>query len=472
MPRGAVGRVIMSTHPLARPLEDSLMALLPSVQHRHQVADDLGPIIEALLGRKTEDLPIALRAWDGSRIGADDAPVTVAVHSPRALKYLMWSPNELGLARAHIAGDLDIEGEIFDLLKVRDSMVDPGDELSMRLDPKGWLEVAAAARRLGVFGLRPPAPPEEARLHGLRHGLRRDSAAIGHHYDVGNDFYRMLLGPSMTYSCAYWFGDGTDLTEAQDAKHELVCRKLGLAPGMRLLDVGCGWGTMAMHAARHHGVQAVGVTISAEQAALARRRVAEAGLSDQVEIRIQDYREVPDGPYDAISSIGMFEHVGEARTAVYFGHLFDLLRPGGRLLNHAISRPDPDANTGVDPRSFIGRYVFPDAALLEIGSALSAMARTGYEVRDVQSLREHYALTLRVWVDNLESNWDEAQRQVGPGRARVWRLYLAASAIGFEQNRTGVNQVLAVRPHVDGHSDMPMTRRGMDVELPRASTTD
>lgn len=444
------------------------MSLLSPSTVEHHVADDLAPLISALLGGPApSDLPVRIRAWDASTIGPADAPLTIEIDSPDALRYLMWSPNELGLARAHIAGVLDIDGDIFDLLGVRDTLAGPGEELSLRFDPKGWVQVFDAARRLGVIGAPPPRPAEEAHLSRWRvgplHGRRRDAAAISHHYDVGNDFYRMLLGPSMTYSCAYWFDDHTDLAGAQAAKHELICRKLDLQPGMRLLDVGCGWGSMVIHAAREHGVQAVGVTISAEQAELARQRVAEAGLSDQVEIRLQDYREIPDEPYDAISSIGMFEHVGEAKAAIYFGHLFDLLRPGGRLLNHAISRPDPDAHAGMDPDSFMARYVFPDGALLEVGTAASAMARRGYEVRDVQSLREHYAKTLRWWVANLQENWDEAQRLVGPGRARVWRLYLAGSAIGFEQGRTSVHQVLAIRPHVDGTSEMAATRRGIEI---------
>ncbi|HEX2576031.1 MAG TPA: cyclopropane-fatty-acyl-phospholipid synthase family protein [Aquihabitans sp.] len=430
---------------------------------RRSVADEVAPLVGRILGRSTDHLPLAVRAWDGSRVGPPDAAVTAVLHSPRALRHLLWAPNELGLARAHVAGDLDVEGDVFDLLAVADVVTDPGEELSLRLDPAAVLALARAARRLGVLGPPPPRPREEAALRGWRHTLRRDAGAISHHYDVGNDFYRLLLGPSLTYSCAYWYDDGIDLTQAQAAKHELVCRKLGLRPGMRLLDVGCGWGSMVVHAARHHGVQAVGITISQEQAALARRRVADAGLADRVEIRVQDYRLVADGPFDAISSIGMFEHVGAARTATYLARLHELLRPGGRLLNHAISRPDPDVDAQVDPRSFIGRYVFPDAALLEVGTVVTAMSRCGFEVRDVHSLREHYARTLRAWVANLQAAWPQVQRLVGPGRARVWRLYLAASAIGFEQHRTAVHQVLAVRPHPDGRSEVTATRAGLDV---------
>jgi cyclopropane-fatty-acyl-phospholipid synthase len=427
------------------------------------VSEELAPVVSRLLGH---DLPIGLRAWDGSEAGPPDPPVTVIVHRPEALQHLLWAPGELGLARAYISGSLDVEGDIYALLGIRDLLAEPGDDFSIGFDPAGWVSLVQAVRRLGLVGPRPPLPAEESHLRGHRHSRRRDAAAISHHYDVGNDFYRLLLGARMTYSCAYWADGVHDLATAQDAKHELVCHKLGLQPGMRLLDVGCGWGSMAMHAARHHGAQVVGVTISEEQAERARERVAEAGLTDQVEIRVQDYRLVHDGPFDAISSIGMFEHVGIEMARTYFSHLHDLLRPGGRLLNHAISRPDPNPKAAaMAPRSFVGRYVFPDAALLEVGTVVSAMQGLGLEVRDVQSLREHYARTLRAWSANLDAGWDDAQRMVGPGRARVWRLYVAGSALGFEQARIAIHQVLAVRPHPDGHSDVAATRAEFEVDV-------
>jgi cyclopropane-fatty-acyl-phospholipid synthase len=429
---------------------------------RRTIADELAPLIRRLLGR---DLPIALRAWDGSSIGPPDPPVTIVVHGPRALQHLLWAPGELGLARAHVAGDLDIEGDVYALLGLRDLLAEPGDDFRIALDPAGWWQVAALVRRLGVSIRKPPIPFEESRLRGALHSRRRDASAVSHHYDVGNDFYRLLLGPSLTYSCAYWAGEDLDLRGAQAAKHELICRKLGLRHGMRMLDVGCGWGSLAIHAATHHGVQVVGVTISTEQAALARTRVGEAGLEHKIDIRVQDYREVTDGPFDAIASVGMFEHVGQSETTTYLRRLRSLVRPGGRVLNHAISRPTPEATAGVDARSFIGRYVFPDAALLEVGTVVSAAQAAGLEVRDVQSLREHYARTLRAWSAHLEERWDEAQRLVGPGRARVWRLYLAGSAIGFDQNRHSVHQVLAVRPHPDGRSEVAPTRAGLDVDV-------
>jgi cyclopropane-fatty-acyl-phospholipid synthase len=319
---------------------------------------------------------------------------------------------------------------------------------------------------VGVDGLRPlPPPPEEARLRGRRHSKSRDAQAIAHHYDVSNRFYELVLGPSMTYSCAVWPRTGATLEEAQAGKYELICRKLDLGEGMRLLDVGCGWGGMAMHAASHHGASVIGVTLSRRQVEWAQKAVADAGLADRVEIRLQDYRDILDGPFDAISSIGMFEHVGLRNLGLYFRRLYRLLRPGGRLLNHGISRPARPgmrtrAGVPVTPprfarRSFIDRYVFPDGELHEVGAVVSTMQAAGYEVRHVESLREHYALTLRAWVANLEANWEEAVAEVGAARARVWRLYMAASALNFEAGRTQVHQVLAVRSD-RGRSGLPL----------------
>lgn len=426
------------------------------------VADQLLPLVRALTGR---DLPLAVKAWDGSRAGSPDARVTVIVHSRAALRHILWAPGELGLVRAHVQGHLDIDGDVFDLLALRDELGGAADDVRVGARPRDWPALAHAALRLGALGPRPPRPAEEVRFRGRLHTRRRDATAVRHHYDVGNEFYRLLLGPSLTYSCAYWADESFDLTRAQAAKYELVSLKLGLRPGMRLLDVGCGWGSMALHAATEHGAQVVAVTLSPEQATLARRRVEEAGLTDRVDIRIQDYREITDRPFDAISSIGMFEHVGPERAAEYLDDLFGLLRPGGRLLNHAISRPDPDRAATVARNSFMARYVFPDSALMEVGTVGSAMHRAGFEVRDVHSLREHYARTLRAWAANLEDRWDEAQRLVGPGRARIWRLYLAGCAVGFDQGRTSIHQVLAVRPHPDGHVDLPATRAGYEVPV-------
>ncbi|SMQ16800.1 cyclopropane-fatty-acyl-phospholipid synthase [Streptomyces sp. Ag82_O1-12] len=408
-------------------------------------------------------LPVRIRAWDGSQSGPPGAP-TLVVRNRRALRRLLWKPGELGLARAWVAGDLDIEGDLYATLDLMAGLIwERGEDARTLAQALRDPEVRAAVRGLvKLAGLPlPPAPPREEARSPRRHlhTKRTDRRAISHHYDVGNDFYEIVLGPSMVYSCAYWPAPDSTLEQAQRDKLELVCRKLGLSPGLRLLDVGCGWGSMAIHAAREHGVRVVGVTLSQEQAAYARKRVADEGLTDKVEIRVQDYRDVRDGPYDAISSIGMAEHVGADRYLEYAADLYDLLKPGGRLLNHQIARrPQGDETTySVDP--FIDSYVFPDGELQPIGATVAQLERAGFEVRDVEAIREHYALTLRRWVERLEADWQRAARLAGPGRARVWRLYMAASALAFERNRIGVNQVLAVRTRESGTSDMPLRAR-------------
>lgn len=405
----------------------------------------LAALVDEVLGG---DIPLAVEAYDGSRAGPDDAATTLVIRSPDALQRVITAPGELGLARAYVSGDLDLDGEIWDLLAVRDRIP------HVRLDRRAMLRVVDELGGWHKVRWLPP-PPEEARLRGRRHSRDRDAAAISHHYDVSNAFYRLVLGPSMTYSCAVFRSPADTLEEAQANKYELICRKLGLAPGMRLLDVGCGWGGMAMHAAAHHGVRAVGVTISRRQADLAEKRAAEAGLSEQVEIRVQDYRDVDDGPFDAVSSIGMFEHVGEARLAEYFGRLRALLHPEGRLLNHGISHP-PGHKARLPRRSFINRYVFPDGELHEVGRVVSLVQQSGFEVRHLEALREHYGLTLRRWVANLEAAWDEAVAEVGEARARVWRLYMAGSAVNFEAGRTQVHHVLATPATDDGRSGMAL----------------
>ncbi|MCK8434096.1 class I SAM-dependent methyltransferase [Streptomyces sp. D2-8] len=408
-------------------------------------------------------LPVRIRAWDGSQAGPPGAP-TLVVRNRRALRRLLWKPGELGLARAWVAGDLDIEGDLYATLDLLAGLIwERGEDARTLAQALRDPEVRAAVRglvRLAGPPL-PPAPPREEARSPRRHlhTKRTDRRAISHHYDVGNDFYEIVLGPSMVYSCAYWPTPDSTLEQAQRDKLELVCRKLGLSPGRRLLDVGCGWGSMAIHAAREHGVSVVGVTLSQEQAAYARKRVADEGLTDKVEIRVQDYRDVRDGPYDAISSIGMAEHVGGERYLEYAADLYNLLKPGGRLLNHQIARrPQRDEMTySVD--AFIDSYVFPDGELQPIGSTVDRLERAGFEVRDVEAIREHYALTLRQWVARLEADWQRAVQLTSPGRARIWRLYMAASALAFERNRIGVNQVLAVRTPLSGASDLPLRTR-------------
>ncbi|MGV9313308.1 class I SAM-dependent methyltransferase [Streptomyces sp. NPDC003691] len=429
-----------------------------------RVAPKLTALAESLLGTP---FPLRIRAWDGSEAGPPGGPVLVVRHR-RALRRLLRSPGELGLARAWVAGELDVEGDLYTALETLAGVVwAVGPEaaaprwngLRRLRDPR----VRSAVRELFLLGgLLPPPPPPPEEVHGRRgtsHTRRRDRQAVSHHYDVGNDFYAIVLGPSMVYSCAYW-GDGvTTLEEAQHAKLDLVARKLGLSEGDRLLDVGSGWGSMAIHAAREYGARVTGVTLSREQAAYARKRIAEAGLTDRIEIRVQDYRDVGDGPYDAISSIGMAEHVGAARYGEYAARLHGLLKPGGRLLNHQIARRPEADEAAYHVDEFIDRYVFPDGELSPLGSTVTALETAGFEVRDVESIREHYALTLRRWVARLEAEPRRAAELTSPGRARVWRLYMVASALSFERNRIGVNQVLAVRTPGDGASGLPLRAR-------------
>ena len=411
-------------------------------------ATTLRPLIEELLGG---ELQVRFEFWDGSVLGPGAGVPAVQVRSADVVRWILWAPGGLGLARAFVAGDLDTSGDLAEVLrKLRHAAPDG-------VKPRALLAAARAVKELALPPGPPTPPPEEARPRGLRHSKSRDRQAVSHHYDVSNDFYSLVLGPSMTYSCARFAEPTMSLEEAQASKYELICRKLGLPghPGIRLLDVGCGWGSMAIHAAREHEAQVVGVTVSQAQVDLARKRVADAGVADRIEIRLQDYRDVRDGPFDAISSIGMFEHVGARRIGEYFSCLRSLLVPNGRLLNHAISSV---AGSDLAGRSFMGRYVFPDAQLVSVARVVDGMEEVGFEVRDVESLREHYALTLQKWLANLEGSWDRAVELVGERRARTWRLYMTGCSLAFEDGGLAVHQVLGVVPGADGASGCPPTR--------------
>jgi len=428
-------------------------------------AERLAPLLSALVGA---ELPVRLLCWDGSEWGPAGASAVVVLRRRRALRTLVWQPDELGLGRAYVSGDLDIDGDMYAVFDIPGLVAKLAGHGGLSLSRGEKLRVLVTALRLGAVGPRPPLPPEEVRQsrrrrgRGVKHSPERDAGSVRHHYDVGNDFYRLVLGPSLVYSCAYWAqpaGLGYGLEQAQRDKLELICRKLGLQPGMRVLDVGCGWGSLALHAARYHGVRVLGVTLSGEQASLARHRVAQAGLSERVEIRVQDYREVGDGPYDAIASVGMSEHVGAGQFDGYCQALFALLRPGGRLLNHAIACPPSGAEDSVEPRpSFMDRYVFPDGEVLPLGMVVDGLERAGFEVRDTQNLREHYAQTLRAWVDNLDSNWAAAVDYTSEGRARVWKIYMVGAALAFHSGQISVNQVLAIKRDAEGASHMAPTR--------------
>ena len=440
--------------PAQTPLTHDVTTTAREVETDGPIAAAMKPVIEGSFGAS---IPIRFQFWDGSTLNPPDQTVgTLAFKSPDAIRRLLWMPNELGLGRAYVSGELDLEGDLFNVvLAFRDAKPEVANA------GRAWKVLPSAvkaAKRIGALGRPLPPPPEEARLHGWRHSVKRDATAIGHHYDVGNDFYRLVLGPTMTYSCARFAQPDFTLEDAQTAKHDLICRKLGLHehPGARLLDVGCGWGSMVIHAAVHYDARAVGITISKAQAALARQRVVEAGVADRVEIRLQDYRDLRGERFDAISSVGMSEHVGHDKLDQYFETLREGLGPQGRLLNHAISSV---GGSTLGSRSFVGRYVFPDGELIDVGDTVLAMERAGFEVRDVESLREHYARTLRCWVDNLESHWDQAVELVGEPRAKIWRLYMAGSAVGFEDGGIAIHQVLGVVPSDTGNAAMPTTRR-------------
>jgi len=409
-------------------------------------------------------LPFRVEAFDGSVAGptvpSPANEITLKILTPDALLRVLRRPGELGLVRAFVSGDLDLDGDLEALFTVE-------------VPPMGHLfspsTLGPLLRLIGTEAWRPlAAPPIEARQRGSLHSRRRDRDAISHHYDVSNRFYEMVLGPSMTYSCAVFADADDSLETAQRRKVDLVCRKLDLQPGMRLLDVGCGWGAMAIHAATHYGVSAVGVTLSTQQLAYATERAKALGVQDLCEFRLQDFRDVRDGPFDAISSIGMSEHVGRRSLAPYAQQMFDLLKPGGRFLNHAIGRPvsmkeDPRPSRSAEAwrqtqiawgmrgpsrvgSPFMERYVFPDGELHDVGTMVTLFEAHGLEVRHLEGLREHYALTLRHWVDNLVKRFDEAVEEVGVQRARVWRLYMAGSAVNFEQHHLEIHQVLTVRP--------------------------
>jgi len=392
------------------------------------------------------EAPVRVTAYDGSEAGPPEAGVGFRIRSPKALAYLASAPGSLGLARAYVTGELEIEGQLHTALSEI-------AEVTLHDLPRPE-RIRLAGELLGArLRYRAPVPPTEYRPHGRLHSKRRDQKVISHHYDVSNRFYSWVLGPSMTYTCAVFETPDATLEQAQQAKHQLVAAKLGLRPGMRLLDVGCGWGGMVRHAASM-GVRALGVTLSRQQAEWGQKQIVEDGLTELAEIRHLDYRDVPETGFDAVSSIGLTEHIGARELPAYFGRLFAKLRPGGRLLNHCITQP-----TAVVPKrldSFIDRYVFPDGELHGIGHLIETMNAQGFEIRHEENLREHYGRTLAGWGDNLDRHWHEAVEEVGEERARVWRLYMAACRLGFERNNIQLHQVLGVRPDDHGVSGMPL----------------
>jgi cyclopropane-fatty-acyl-phospholipid synthase len=390
------------------------------------------------IARALPERPFALRFWDGSVVPAtvDGAPVFHA-RSPAALTHFLRSPGELGLGRAYVQGDL-VTDDLDAAFEVVDGWEPPAVATADRIRL-----TAAAIAAAGWAGI-PRMPAIELILKGQRHSAARDAAAVGYHYDVGNDFFALFLDASMTYSCAIFSRGAQTLEDAQRTKLELVATKLGLQPGQRVLDVGCGWGSFAIHAAREHDAHVVGITLSRSQAELARRRVADAGVADRVEIRFADYRDIDDGPFDAIASIGMVEHVGDAQIDRYAGTLAPLLAPGGRLLNHAIATLEADYDATDDV--FSDRYVFPDGEALPLSRVQLALERAGLRTTHVEGFAGDYSRTLVEWTRRLDERLDEAERLAGPERTRIWRLYLRAARRGFDVGLTSVYQVLAHKP--------------------------
>ena len=426
------------------------------------IADRFAPLVEAVEPRISGPLPAAVRFWVGSELGPGErgsASDTIVIGNRRGLTYAVMRPDQLGIGRGWVSGDIDLEGDLYRVMAAGAKLY--GFDFTVREK----LEALRIAARLGAIRIPPPEPPSvEARVGGRLHSLRRDREAIQHHYDVSNDFYRMILGPTMVYSCAYFDAPGDSLEDAQIRKLDVICRKLRLQPGDRMLDIGCGWGSLMIHAAANYGVRVVGVTLSEEQAAFARRRVVEAGLSDQCEVRIQDYREVADGPYDKIVSVGMFEHVGSSQLERYMKTVTDLGTPGGLALHHGICRVHEEDES---PNTFIQRYVFPDGELHKVATVIAAAEKAGQEIRDLESMREHYALTLRHWVANLAENRDAAVAEVGVERERVWRLYMTASALAFERGDVSIHQLLVAIP--GGQHPLELARPGFvadEVESP------
>jgi cyclopropane-fatty-acyl-phospholipid synthase len=402
--------------------------------------------------RALPDRPFTIELWDGARVPSTRRGPTLFVHSPRAIGHLIRAPGELGLGRAYVCGDLstdDLDGIVALLGRWQPPRVGLGRRLRM---------IASALRAAGLHRL-PPPPAAELRPSRRRHTKRRDAAAVRHHYDVSNDFFALFLDETMTYSCAL-FEEGTEtLEDAQRAKLELICRKLELGPGMRLLDIGCGWGSLAIHAAREHGTSVWGITLSEPQAELAAARAQEAGVGDRVEIRVMDYRDLREERFDAVASIGMVEHVGLAQIDDYAALIAQVLEPGGRVLNHGITRVPFERDGAHIGGAFSNRYVFPDGELLNQWRMVQAFERAGFEPLNVENLHTDYAETLRHWTVRFDEHVAEAEEIAGTERVRVWRLYLRAARNAFETAQNAVVQLLCSAPLTEGAASAPTGQR-------------
>lgn len=420
-----------------------------TVTARPGIAQRIADLLAPLVGGS---IPVHLQAWDGSVAGPSDAP-EVHLNSPNVLRRLLWNPGELGAAQAYVLGELDVVGDVGDALDHVWDEVRARRLTAVRPKPAALIALAKLARELGVLGRPLPPPASQAVVKGRLHSLMRDREAISHHYDLSNDFYELVLDSHMAYSSGYWTSDSPEYTldDAQRDKLDLVCRKIGLdkGKGQRFLDVGCGWGSLSLHAAQEYDAHVVGVTISREQKAFIDKRIADRGLQDRVEIRIQDYREIPDGPFDAVASIEMGEHVGESNYPTYTAALHANVVPGGRVLVQQMSRKEGDNPGG---GAFIEQFIAPDMYMRPVGRTVAMIEEAGLEVRDVHAMREHYVRTVDVWTERFEARWDEVVALVGEEVARVWRLYLVGGGMAFRDGRMGVDQILSVRPGPKGQS--------------------
>ncbi|GAB3853453.1 cyclopropane-fatty-acyl-phospholipid synthase family protein [Nocardioides maradonensis] len=409
---------------------------------------DLAPRLAHVVSPLVEELPVRLRAWDGSEAGPTDAPL-VELRSPQALRRLLWSPGELGAAQAYVSGDADLPGDLDTTLGL---LMGAGREAAPGVRPRvrALLRALRVAREAELLGRPPAAPATQAKIRGRLHSRARDRASISHHYDLSNEFYALILDESMAYSSGYHATPGTPLAEAQQAKLDLIIAKLGLQPGDTLLDVGCGWGSLTLHAAKK-GIRVTGVTIAAEQQRFVKERIDALGLGELAQVRVCDYRDAT-GQYDAVASVEMGEHVGEGNYPTYAQLLHDRVRPGGHVLVQQMSR------TGRHPGGgpFIESFIAPDMHMRPVGETVAFLERAGLELRDVHALREHYVLTVAGWLERFESNVDRLTELVGEEMVRVWRLYLVGGGAAFRDGRMGVDQILLVRPGADHH--LPLAR--------------